>query len=246
MSRRNVAFGRIQAGTGVGARGGDLRGDDILLMRFASESRLPYVSIGVFCVGITPAVCRPAPNRDGLRYVSFLFRADRDRHSAFSDVLRLSDFTDSLQVCTFLYGDPDGERGQQRGVSMFLRNHISPAMLSAGNTLGLKCGSRTAAAPDCAKEPLALWTLFIWIAAWVQMQYNSLSGTSNACPLFSRRVTLGYMERPDRLQFMAGQVGLYKDVINTLNRPDSSRPQAAKSRVDTREAERNRHCRPAF
>ena len=165
MSRRNVAFGRIQAGTGVGARGGDLRGDDILLMRFASESRLPYVSIGVFCVGITPAVCRPAPNRDGLRYVSFLFRADRDRHSAFSDVLRLSDFTDSLQVCTFLYGDPDGERGQQRGVSMFLRNHISPAMLSAGNTLGLKCGSRTAAAPDCAKEPLALWTLFIGFAA---------------------------------------------------------------------------------
>ena len=133
--------------------GAGLRGDDILLMRFASESRLPYVSIGVFCVRITPAVCRPVANRNGLRYVSFLFRAGRDRHSAFSDVLRLSDFTDSLQVCTFLYGDPDGERGQQRGVSMFLRNHISPAMLSAGNTLGLKCGSRTAAAPDCAKEP---------------------------------------------------------------------------------------------
>ena len=36
---------------------------------------------------------------------------------------------------------------------------------TAGRTLGLKCGSRTAAAPDCAKEPLALWTLFIGFAA---------------------------------------------------------------------------------
>ena len=37
---------------------------------------------------------------------------------------------------------------------------------------------------------------------------------------------------------MAGQVGLYSDVIYTLKRPDSSRPQAARSRVATREAER--------
>ena len=33
-----------------------------------------------------------------------------------------------------------------------LRNHIGFAMLSAGSTLGLKCGSRTAGAPDCARE----------------------------------------------------------------------------------------------
>ena len=37
---------------------------------------------------------------------------------------------------------------------------------------------------------------------------------------------------------MAGRVVLYIDVIYYINRPDSSRPQAAKSRVDTREAER--------
>ena len=40
-----------------------------------------------------------------------------------------------------------------------------------GSTLGLKCGSHTAAAPDCAKEPNVeaalrpLWTLFIGFAA---------------------------------------------------------------------------------
>ena len=37
---------------------------------------------------------------------------------------------------------------------------------------------------------------------------------------------------------MLGQVGLYSDDTYKLKRPDSSRPQAAKSRVDTREAER--------
>ena len=49
-------------------------------------------------------------------------------------------------------------------------------------------------------------------------------------------VTPGDTERPVRLQFMAGRVGLYSDVIYTLKRPDSSRPQAARSRVAAREA----------
>ena len=40
---------------------------------------------------------------------------------------------------------------------------------------------------------------------------------------------------------MAGQVGLYSDDSNTHSRPDSSRPQAARSRVDTRGAERKPH-----
>ena len=55
---------------------------------------------------------------------------------------------------------------QIRCACTFLRNHIGLAMLSAGSTLGAKCGSRTAAAPDCAKESNVeaalppLWTLF--------------------------------------------------------------------------------------
>ena len=40
-----------------------------------------------------------------------------------------------------------------------------------------------------------------------------------------------YTERLDRLQFIAGQVGLYSHPTYTRQRPDSSRPQAARSRV---------------
>ena len=52
----------------------------------------------------------------------------------------------------------------------------------------------------------------------------------------NRRAVLGYMESPGRVQFMLGRVGLYSDDFNMHNRPDSSRPQAARSRVATREA----------
>ena len=50
----------------------------------------------------------------------------------------------------------EGTRGTESAErqSAFLRDHISFAAFSAGSTLGLR-------APDCAKEPLALWTLFI-------------------------------------------------------------------------------------
>ena len=59
-----------------------------------------------------------------------------------------------------------GKRSRRRGGSAFLHKPLGLAMLSAGRTLGLKCGSRTAAAPDCAKESKVeaalppLWTLF--------------------------------------------------------------------------------------
>ena len=79
----------------------------------------------------------------------------------FSNVVWLSSFVGSLRDYAFLYENPDKKRSRRRGVSTFLRKHIGLAMLSAGSPLGLKCGSRTAAAPDCAKKPLALWTLFI-------------------------------------------------------------------------------------
>ena len=47
-------------------------------------------------------------------------------------------------------------------MSAFLRKHIGFAMFSAGSSLG-------AARPQtCAKEPLALWTLFIWVVMWVR------------------------------------------------------------------------------
>ena len=66
-----------------------------------------------------------------------------------------------------------GERRRRRGVSALLREHIGFVVFSAGSPLG-------AARPQtCAKEPLALWTLFIWVAAWVR---------------FTRRRGFGYNE----------------------------------------------------
>ena len=94
-------------------------------------------------------------------------------------MVRLSDFVGSFRACAFLYGDPDGERKGTRGTesaarqSAFLRDHIGFAAFSAGSPLG-------AARPQtCAKEPLALWTLFIWVVMWVR---------------FTRRRALGYNE----------------------------------------------------
>ena len=69
----------------------------------------------------------------------------------------------------------EGTRGTESAArrGCVLRKHIGFVMLSAGNTLG-------AARPQtCAKEPLALWTLFIWVVMWVR---------------FTRRRGLGYNE----------------------------------------------------
>ena len=110
--------------------------------------------------------------QDGLRNAPFLFRAGRDRLSAFSKDVRLSRFVGSLRNSRFLAGDLDGVRPEfayaKRSAALgmrFFRYGLLIRYDTAGSTLGLKCGSRTAAAPDCAKEPLALWTLFLGFAA---------------------------------------------------------------------------------
>ena len=105
--------------------------------------------------------------------------------SAFSDrraVIGLGLFISGLRVFWRRSRRGTGGRGD-RGTesaarqSAFLREHIGFVVLSAGSPLGAECGSRTAAAPDCAKEPLALWTLLIWVVMWVR---------------FTQRRTLGY------------------------------------------------------
>ena len=52
---------------------------------------------------------------------------------------------------------------------------------------GAKSGSRTAAAPDCAKEPLALWTLFIWVVMWVRFTRRSRVRFTRALPVITGR-----------------------------------------------------------
>ena len=65
-------------------------------------------------VRLTPVVCRVRAKQDGLRQAAFLFRAGRDCLSTFSDDAGLSCILGLLEVCPFLYGDPDGERSEPR------------------------------------------------------------------------------------------------------------------------------------
>ena len=90
-----------------------------------------------------------------------------------------------------------------------LRNHISIVILSAGSTLGLRapnlrqrveCGSRTAASLDSLHAAAGL--------RWCGYAPSP-----------------GYTERPGRVQFMLGRVGLYSDDSNSHNRrPARLRP----------------------
>ncbi len=72
---------------------------------------MPCVPFAAFGVRLRLSLFLCQEKRNGLRCVAFLFRAGRNRLSTFSDVVRLSSFVGSLRACAFLYGDPDGVRG---------------------------------------------------------------------------------------------------------------------------------------
>ena len=125
-----------------------------------------------------------------------------------------------------------GERSRWRGVSALSRNHIGFAMFSAGSPLGLR-------APNLRQGVIDSLDSLHLIRGHVRLARRGRSRTTKAYLLFPRPAALGYTERLARVRFMLGQVGLYSDDTYKLKRPDSSRPAAAaKSRVDTREAER--------
>ena len=68
----------------------------------AFGSRLSYVSIGMSCVQITPAVCLRAPNRTACDMFRSYSAVGRDRHSCvLESSVRLSDFVGSLRACAF-------------------------------------------------------------------------------------------------------------------------------------------------
>ena len=139
------------------------------------------VSLAAYCPRLTPAVCL-ATNRTAcgiLRSCSAGSRSPFVRSRDVGAVICLCGFTSGLAVSLWRSrrgtkrrgGRGDGERSRRRIVSALLREHIGFAMFSAGSPLG-------AARPQtCAKEPLALWTLFIWVVMWVR---------------FTRRRALGY------------------------------------------------------
>ena len=178
--------------------GAVLRGGEVLSKCLSSGSRRSCVSIGMFFVclmpvirsyryvlrsitpvirsyryvlrSITPAVCRIAPNRTACDMLRSYSAVGRDRHSCVLGcrvVIRLCWFTSGL--CVSLWRSRRRTKGREgrrtesaARQSAFLRDRIGFAMFSAGSPLG-------AARPQtCAKESSTLWTLFIWVAAWVR------------------------------------------------------------------------------
>ena len=93
-------------------------------------------------------------------------------------------------------------------------------MLSAGSTLGAEMWK-----PHCGLSGLS---------SFDSRQSSALPNiaiTAILEPTRPRPAAPGYTERPARVQFMLGRVGLYSDDLNACQRPDSKRPQALKSRV---------------
>ena len=75
--------------------------------RLAFAFRLSCVSIGMFCVRLTPAVCRARQTETACGRLRFCSARVGIAGRAFSDVVRLSSFVGSLGACVFLCGDPD-------------------------------------------------------------------------------------------------------------------------------------------
>ena len=137
---------------------------------------------------ITPAVCRLSAKQDGLRYVSFLFRRGSGSPVVRSRAsIRLFGLAGSLRAWAFSYGDPDRERRDAR--TRRTESAARRECVFCVNILALLCfprGVRWGYAPQtCAKESSTLWTLFIWVAAWVR---------------FTRRGGTRVQRRLDRLQ----------------------------------------------
>ena len=148
------AEGLVRAGT-------VLRGGAVLLQRFAFGSRRLCGSLEMSCVRFTPAVCRISAKQDGLRYLAFLFRAGRDRHScvlaALFGYLPLWVHFGIVRLFVAISTGLPGTLGYGAGGAAFVRLCAAALVL-----LCFPPGVRWGYAPQtCAKEPLALWTLLI-------------------------------------------------------------------------------------
>ena len=141
----------FSSGTGVCVRGA---------VRWSVSERIPHSARRVLRSVQAVSFFPWQEKRNGLRYVPFLFcevGIASCKLSCLLMVIGLWWFTSGL--CVSLWRFRRGTKGTRRTESavwrsVLLCNRIGLAALSAGSTLG-------AARPQtCAKEPLALWTLF--------------------------------------------------------------------------------------
>ena len=148
---------------------------------FTFGARLVLRSCCGICPRFTPAVCRMATNRTACDMLRFYSARSRSPLCVLAVSVRLSDIAGSLRDCAFICGDLDGVTGRRetrgtgrlaaRPLYSFARVYWLCGVFR-GEYVGAKCGSRTAAAPDCAKESNVeaalppLWTLFTLRRGW--------------------------------------------------------------------------------
>ena len=149
----------------------------------------------------------------------------------------------------FFMAIPTELRSRRHGVGTFLRKHIGLAMLSAGSTLG---AARPQPAPKSRmwKRHCRLSGLSSRCGGVVLVRTHILAKSANAPISAPTLAKPGYTERPARVQFMLGRVGLYSTKFSCIARQQvepalpASRPQAARSRVACAKRSGCRHCRP--
>ena len=170
---------------------------DVFRLSYAGHT---FLSV---CLAFDHACCLPhSAKQNGLRYVAFLFR--RGSRSSFVRS-RMSRGYPALLVhfgiACFFGGDPDGIigaaglRNWRRGLCAFLRDRIGFVVLSAGSTPGQNAEAALRPRPRLRQR--------------VFDSLDSPHAAAGLCWCVFAAPSPGYMERPARVQFMLGRVGLY-------------------------------------
>ena len=216
-----LAPAQAQVGVGIGLRE---TGGVILLARRVLRSHFAYHTFLLECFMFVPRLLFVARAKQR-RLAASCVSVPRRSRSPVERSQMLYGYRTCLvhfRLVRFFPAIPTGERSRRRGKVLFCENILSLRYFPRGERWG--CAPQTA--------PKSHW--LSGLSSFDSRQSTFLQNPAiTAIPEspHSHCATPGYTERPARLQFMVGQVGLYEYPINTLNRPDSSRPQAARSRV---------------
>ena len=188
----------------------------VLAERLSSVCARHCGSIAVFCLG-SRLLFAALRQTERLAVSCVPVPPGRDRHSCVLGALfGYLPLWFHFGIVRFICGDLDGVAGNAglRGLAArpmcAFTQALWPCYAFRGEYAGAKCGSRTAAAPDCAKESNVgatlppLWTLFTLRRGYVGAYTRRPPGTRKDHRGLDRIIAFfsaapGYTERPDRL-----------------------------------------------
>ena len=134
--------------------------------------RLSCVPVEMSCVRSRLLFAACAPNRTACDMFRSYSAVGRDRYSRVLEcrvVIGLCWFISGLRVSLWRSRRRTkgrGERSRRRGRVRLCVTISALRRFPRGVRWGKRWKPHCGRAPDCAKEPLALWTLFIWVVMW--------------------------------------------------------------------------------